>query len=344
MFDKIRYKIAKKYLKKKGINLKDILERKLVYTASADRYFGKYVIYETGGDWYKDNYDAYLAQDLTDKYSSAVRGLDNHSRKIFDTIVNRLQCNRASGWAQMNFEMTEEEKTEIDKINDELYANIIKLSDDIYSYKGKVVPLSDFEPGVWFYHHFINELENLDKVRRGNIIDAGAYIGDSAIVLQDYTDCKVYSFEPSPTHIDLMNKTIELNKTTKIVPVMKGLGSSNQHLKMSAGIGMGNVASDSIRGGVDVEITTLDQYVNENKLDVSCIKVDIEGAETDFLKGAMNTIKTQKPALLLSIYHNARDLFEIKTMIESLNLGYRFKIRRAYDHSYIRDTMLICEV
>lgn len=99
-----------------------------------------------------------------------------------------------------------------------------------------------------------------------------------------------------------------------------------------------------INSALKTQITTLDKFVEENNLQVGLIKVDIEGFEQEFLKGAMNTIKTQKPVLLLSIYHNLSDYLNIKPIIEDLSLGYKFKIRRAYDLDLVRDTMLICEV
>ena len=93
-----------------------------------------------------------------------------------------------------------------------------------------------------------------------------------------------------------------------------------------------------------IKIKTLDEVVKEENLQIGLIKVDVEGAEQDFLAGAMETIKTQKPALLLDIYHTGEYFFEIKTNIENLNLGYKFKIRKATKDRIIDDTVLICEV
>lgn len=66
----------------------------------------------------------------------------------------------------------------------------------------------------------------------------------------------------------------------------------------------------------EVEIITLDSYVAEHKIQVGFIKVDIEGFEMEFLKGAKETICTQKPTMLISIYHSLNDFFEIKPLIE----------------------------
>ena len=92
-----------------------------------------------------------------------------------------------------------------------------------------------------------------------------------------------------------------------------------------------------------IEATTLDDFVRKNNIEVGLIKVDIEGYEQHFLKGAEQTIKTQKPALLISIYHNIDDYLHIKPMIESWNLGYKFKIRKP-EESLFLETLLIAEI
>lgn len=94
----------------------------------------------------------------------------------------------------------------------------------------------------------------------------------------------------------------------------------------------------------NVQIITLDEFVRENKIEVGFIKVDIEGFEMEFLKGAKEAICTQKPAMLLSIYHQASDYFCIKPLIESWNLGYTFKFHQGIDYGIPTETALFCEV
>ena len=44
--------------------------------------------------------------------------------------------------------------------------------------------------------------------------------------------------------------------------------------------------------------------------------------------GTKQTICTQKLILLLSVYHSAHDFFDLKPMIASWNIGYRFSIHK----------------
>ena len=196
-------------------------------------------------------------------------------------------------------------------------------------------------------------VKNINQVKNKNIIDAGGYIGDSAILFSDYTDKNVYSFEPFLHHYNMMLKTIELNKKNNIIPVNIALGDENKELSLysSGNLNMGlSIEANSKQSDINqienkVKMVTLDSYVKENNIEVGLIKTDLEGFEQPFLKGAINTIKEQKPVLIISIYHNYSDFFEIKPMIENLNLGYKFKIIEPKNHAAaLASTILLAEV
>jgi FkbM family methyltransferase len=179
---------------------------------------------------------------------------------------------------------------------------------------------------VHFHKYYLDNFSNIDSSKC--IIDAGAYIGDSALILSEYTNDKVYCFEPTCEAFRLLNKTIELNNLRNIVPIKMGL--SNKEYEDDIYVHLSASSMNSFRdNGTNCEkisLTTIDKYVKQNNLQVGLIKADIEGLETLMLEGAKETICSQKPALIISIYHSAHDFFKIKPMIESWNLGYKFKI------------------
>ena len=194
-------------------------------------------------------------------------------------------------------------------------------------------------------------LENLNKEIFNNrdIIDAGACIGDSSIVLSDYTNKKVYAFEPGEKNFSLMEKTIELNQKHNIIPVKCGLGDKEETLFLNENynpknIGGAYIADENIKNGETAYIIPLDKYIKENNLDVGLIKIDVEGFEQNVLNGAYETIKKCRPTLLISIYHKPDDFFEIAPMIKQWNLGYKLKYVPLYTYNdFLVETMIIAE-
>jgi hypothetical protein len=131
----------------------------------------------------------------------------------------------------------------------------------------------------------------------------------------------------------------------KIIPVNKGLGDKSENLFIGSNAGGSTFGNNSktTKGNI-VEVETLDSFVEREKITVGLIKIDVEGFEQKLLQGALETIKSQRPSLLISIYHSCQDFFEIKPMIERLDLGYKFKIRKYAADNIFGETMLICEV
>lgn len=154
---------------------------------------------------------------------------------------------------------------------------------------------------------------------------------------------KVYSFEASNKNFNKIKKNLELNNISNVVPVETALGSKVDEILFLDGDDSCTMVSKNLKTNNMVKSTTLDKFVETHNLNVGLIKVDIEGFEQDFLYGARNTIKTQRPALLISIYHNFNDFMYIKKIIQSWDLGYTFRIDRPKE-SFLLETLLIAEV
>lgn len=286
--------------------------------------------------------------DFLSKYTNLIKNLDDDSRKIINNIIARI-CNYNDIEDKCYF--SSDELRELNKLSEEYYNKIIKINEELFIYDKYILPLNQFEEEVFYDKCGMDYIENINQVKNKNIIDAGAFIGDTAIVLSDYTNKNVYSFEPFLQNYNLMLKTIELNKKNNIIPVNMALGDENKEIGIDASVGAGsgmsieNSKEDNINNIENkIKMLTLDSYVKENNIEVGLIKTDLEGFEQPFLKGAINTIKEQKPILIISIYHNYSDFFEIKPMLENLNLGYKFKIIKNKGDKLIVETKLLAEV
>ncbi|MFI80662.1 FkbM family methyltransferase [Campylobacter jejuni] len=324
----------------------------IIYRKTID--FSKYEILDGGGALQFSLAEAMLNNDyLNDKLKILIKGLDKDSIETVLKIVKRLKKSYKSMFF-INKELYEEEKIELRNIKNNFQNRIYKVDSNRWFYNGYYLPISAFEISVFYHKHSLSALTTLNKIKKLDIIDVGAYIGDSALILSEYTEGKIHCFEIDKKNFNLLKSTVVLNnKQDKIMVYNFALGKDKQNLGIeydNLGIGSRvvdlNKSSEEQRKNFDiVEQTTLDNFCKSNpNVKIGFIKVDIEGAEMDFLKGAKETICSQKPAMLISIYHNSRDFFEIKPLLDSWDVGYVFKIVKPVDHTIAVETALFCEV
>ena len=292
--------------------------------------------------------DAMNREDSAQRFSALISGLDNESRNTVSDIIHRMGM-IADGNKSLQDVYTQREQEEFVRMNDEFSSKIVKLNDNLYYYNGYYLPVNQFDSSVFFTRYGIDKLTTLDSVRNKHIIDAGGYVGDTALLFSSYTDKNIHVFEASPSNMDIIRETIRLNHLDNIVPVSKALGEKSGTATFS--LGERNSCNSLVeRPGynypdhIEVPVVTLDDYVRENNLEVGLIKVDIEGGEQLLLRGAVETIRTQHPILLISIYHSANDFFEIKPMIEKMCDKYTFRIVKPANPAIALETILLAEV
>ena len=292
--------------------------------------------------------DAMNREDSAQRFSALISGLDNESRNTVSDIIHRMGM-IADGNKSLQDVYTQREQEEFVRMNDEFSSKIVKLNDNLYYYNGYYLPVNQFDSSVFFTRYGIDKLTTLDSVRNKHIIDAGGYVGDTALLFSSYTDKNIHVFEASPSNMDIIRETIRLNHLDNIVPVSKALGEKSGTARFS--LGERNSCNSLVeRPGynypdhIEVPVVTLDDYVRENDLEIGLIKVDIEGGEQLLLRGAVETIRTQHPILLISIYHSANDFFEIKPMIEKMCDKYTFRIVKPANPAIALETILLAEV
>ena len=157
------------------------------------------------------------------------------------------------------------------------------------------------------------------------IIDCGAYDGTTSAIFSEM-GYRVYGFEMDKENYDVAKKVAD---EKKFILENLGLGSRKQEARYdSYGSGSKLVAN----GSKTATITTLDAYVREKKLPrVDFIKMDVEGAELDVLKGAVTTIARFKPILALSAYHKLDDFWTLMNFVKSIRPDYEFAMRQSYE-------------
>lgn len=209
-----------------------------------------------------------------------------------------------------------------------------------YKYRDLILPKKFPETSLFYYEMGINFIKNKDRLIGTDFIDAGAYVGDSALILNRLKPSKIYGFEPAPSDYCLMKETIKLNNLQNVLePINMGLGRAPADDCYS-------YYDKDLKKNVEVtfKVDSIDNYVENLDLSVGLIKIDTEGRELDILRGAENTIRKFKPVIIAGIYHNAEQFFEFKPILESWDLGYKFYFEKLNPNSFINEINLLCEV
>ena len=281
-----------------------------------------------------------------DLFCNLIRGLSPGDIETVVRVIKRIIQVATSEEQMMNIYSLEEQGS-IRDLWDHFDKNILKLSDSLYSYYQYLLPYNNFNPSVLYYRHGMDTLQTLNYISSRDIIDAGAFIGDSALVLSPYTNKNVYSFEPIEQNANYFKQTMELNHMTNVVLEQRALSNKTGTLPiyLTEDLDANSVLKPNRADNEAVLIPciTLDQYVQQHNLQVGLIKADVEGAEQFILEGAMDTIRRFRPTLLLSMYHTAEQFFGLKPMIEKWDLGYTFRIYRPAMLNVLTDTILIAE-
>jgi FkbM family methyltransferase len=139
-------------------------------------------------------------------------------------------------------------------------------------------------------------------------LDVGANVGAYSLLLGQWVgpNGSVHAFEPAPATFDGLVKHVGLNALDHVVyPVQAALGavSSTASLLVSGTHGESRLAAPAERGAatIDVSVTTIDEYCRAHRLMPAFIKIDVEGAELDVLRGARETIRRAGPSLALFV-------------------------------------------
>ena len=302
------------------------------------------VLFDCFRYWEDHFYDAIKGADIEERYDRLVSGLSEADRSTVESIIGRVQhlCEQGDTTCYL--------PDESERIYRNLKENlkVARLNDHCFVYRNYKLPINNFEISTFLYNYGLDLIDCPEYCDGKDVIDAGAYIGDSALVFDRYLPkCRrIYAFEPDSGNYSQMEKTIAMNQLTKVVPVKLGLGdSTSEGLLTSHGMGSTLVDRKFVEKNnpvMNIRIVRLDDYVKQNDIVPGVIKTDLEGYEMHFLRGALETIKKYRPIMVLSIYHCADDFFGIKPFIESLNLRYRFKLFKIDDGRILCGTCLIC--
>lgn len=168
-------------------------------------------------------------------------------------------------------------------------------------------------------------------------LDVGANSGYyfALKVAQSNKGAQIFAFEPDPKILYHLRKNIRINKAKSITLLEMALADKCGSFPMTAELGASNflvAQKELIANTIEVNVQTLDVFAKKCEIDrIDLIKVDIEGREFDFLKGATASIAKFRPVLLLELNdallrRGGASLSHVLTSLHRDNYGcYRVK-------------------
>lgn len=296
---------------------------------------------------WKEFYNQRSRHELQALYINLVNNLDQESIDIIDKHIdimfNRLPFPTKDYMIRTSSFFTNKDLSNIK------YETLSQLEKKKIRQQFKLDSIHKLEASVFKYKcglSFLPKKYIKSKLYRSNIIDIGAFYGDSTLIFNKFSPNSITAIEPNKANFHHLTKIIKSNKLEDTIQAINiAAGKEKAQLQMyfkynkSPNHGASIVIKPKRHKVEEVQVLPIDSLKINN---VSLIKIDTEGYEEQTIDGLIETITNNKPILLISIYHHAEEFFTIKTKIENLNLGYKFKIRNLNHKDLIQDIILIC--
>ena len=215
--------------------------------------------------------------------------------------------------------------------------HLLKIHVPKYHYKYFCrIEKGDFLPG-----HEDHILGRFTPKEGDTVIDIGAHIGRYTITSskQVGNTGKVVAIEADPDNFELLKRNIALNNLTNVLPLNYAVFSQRTRIKLyeqSASAKYNSIMLTRARtkNYVEVNADTLDSILKLNEVNqVNWIKIDVEGAEFEVLKGSTKTLSNENISLLIEI-HNIDDPSHYHNIVDFLKYhDYETTFENHYDGS-----------
>jgi FkbM family methyltransferase len=162
----------------------------------------------------------------------------------------------------------------------------------------------------------------LPRNRAEVFVDGGGYDGKTSRQFAAWNQAyhRIYYFEPIPAMMDLSRRN--LAGLRDVCFLQKGLFSRHDRLRFDATAGA--ASSISATGQSEIEVVRLDDEIQEG---ITFLKLDVEGAEVEALRGAAEHIRSESPTVAVCIYHDQQDFWRVPLRVLEINPRYDIYLR-----------------
>jgi FkbM family methyltransferase len=188
---------------------------------------------------------------------------------------------------------------------------------------------------VKFKHIYLSTYEifeedyNFLNVKDKNVLDIGAFVGDSPIYFILKGAKKVYAIEPHPDAYKEMLENIKLNNMEdKIIPINMGINYEKDYIFINTK-NLAQAASSFFNSnniGIKVPAGKLSDIIDKYNIDTQILKMDCEGCEYDIILKDYDTIKEFDE--IGFEYHAYNTKIPVSKLLEKLNKDFECKFIR----------------
>jgi len=171
-----------------------------------------------------------------------------------------------------------------------------------------------------------------DVVNGGVFIDVGAHIGRYTVQVARKEGVRVISIEPQSQNFQMLQKNISLNNLKDVISLNCAVYKIPKVLKfyISNHPGLHSIYQKTNKC-ITVKSDTLNNIVKRFKLErVDLVKIDVEDAELDVLKGSDEVLLKFKPKIIFE----CRSLPAIMKIRKYL-VGFDYNISEVMEHNYV---------
>jgi len=182
---------------------------------------------------------------------------------------------------------------------------------------------AEFDDFLENHPHEAAEVRFLESVLQPGMkaMDVGANMGVTTMAISRRIgqEGEVYAFEPVPRYFHMLERNLSVNSLDNVkafpLALTDHVGTVGLYDRdLSSGI-----VSEEGAPKLEVSSTTIDDFTEEQAVDrIDLIAMDCEGSELLVLRGAENTLRTNRPSVFCEIHHgflsqlgqSASDIFE----------------------------------
>ncbi len=167
---------------------------------------------------------------------------------------------------------------------------------------------------------------------RTRVLDIGAQSGFYSLLLSRLVgpEGMVFAFEPLPANFRILEENVRLNNIQNVMIRREAVSEHSGKIRFEfpheePSLVAGPLIEGDDLGTFQVPSVSLDDFVRQTGHSIQFIKMDVEGAETAVLRGAVQSLKAFHPPMIIELHYDGSQKGPHPAIPLLESLGYRME-------------------